>query len=206
MLTLPSLEATSFYSSGVKHPCANQMWYQSKWRRFLGCGPIACANIAYYISHTNHKLIRLAPKDCCDNETTLSYINEVWSCYKPGYWGVYKTKLFIKGLVKYARKKKASVTCTVLELSSNDVRPSHQEIVSCISSSIMQGIPVAFLNRTNSTLDNLDEWHWVTIVAIDPLTSEASIFDYGTIKNIQLGSWITNNEHGGFVIPHFLDE
>jgi hypothetical protein len=73
-----------------------------------------------------------------------------------------------------------------------------------LDEALAQDLPVAFLNLCNGDEANLDEWHWVTIVALtpDPYGGVllAEVLDGGTVKRIDLEKWYASTTRdGGFV-------
>jgi hypothetical protein len=74
-----------------------------------------------------------------------------------------------------------------------------------LDEALAQDLPVAFLNLCNGDEANLDEWHWVTIIALVRDDSGqallAEVLDGGTVKRIDIEKWYASTTRdGGFVV------
>jgi hypothetical protein len=84
------------------------------------------------------------------------------------------------------------------------IRPELADLVIFIEEALLKDVPVAFLNLCNGDENNLEPWHWVTIISLDYADDENSVFvnilDGGLIKKIDLSLWYnTTTLGGGFV-------
>ena len=75
---------------------------------------------------------------------------------------------------------------------------TYHKVSDFIEKALRRNQPVAFLNLSNGTLDNLDSWHWVTIVSLRG--DDAMIYDQGKARWVHLRQWLeTSLMGGGFV-------
>ncbi|MDL2232038.1 hypothetical protein LJC63_00465 [Ruminococcaceae bacterium OttesenSCG-928-L11] len=181
---------------------ANQAWYRDSWKRQAGCGPTTSAHILWYLSRTRAGWESLCPYDGNRQAGFLSLMNEVWEYVTPTAMGVNKTGMLLEGVIRYAASKSIPLTGTTVEVPPLGMAKSRTEdATNRIARALSADIPVAFLNLSNGSLQNLDSWHWVTIVAFAPQTNLALIYDQGQCKEIDLALWMkTTTLGGGFVL------
>ena len=132
-------------------------------------------------------------------------MEEVWEYVTPKERGIPTTGMFCESLGSYVQSKGLS-----LELYSCDIpedksaRPTISEIVLFLETALLKDIPVAFLNLCNDCEENLDRWHWVTVISMEYEKLKESVIihflDEGIIKTIDLALWHeTTTLGGGFV-------
>ncbi len=180
---------------------SNQEWYPKKWQRMAGCGPSAAANIMYYLMHMHDTgLNSFLTKDDC-----LALMNELWYYVTPTLGGVSSTGMFSKGIDKYIKKKKLNIKIRSIDIPKNkSERPGIDQVHSFIIHAFEKESPVAFLNLEHGTIEELESWHWVTIISLDYQEENGSswvqILDGGLVKRIDLLEWLrTTKLGGGFV-------
>jgi hypothetical protein len=77
-------------------------------------------------------------------------------------------------------------------------------VVTFIENALNQDSPIAFLNLGNGGAENLDSWHWVTVIGIerteDFSTATIDTLDDGLLKRVDLSKWYHNmSDAAGFV-------
>jgi hypothetical protein len=186
----------------VYHGC-NQTWYKTAWQRLSGCGPTTATNLIFYLyqapqsAESNHHPV--SKKDC------LLLMEEIWEYVTPSIKGVSSTKMFYQAVLAYAQAKGLPLQYHFLDLPKiKSSRPAFSEVLEFIDESLSKDVPVAFLNLCNGDEQNLDCWHWVTVISLDYEENEGQAFidilDDGQIKKIDLTLWYqTTTKGGGFV-------
>lgn len=185
---------------------ANQNWYKSEWQRKSGCGPSTAANIFAYLACQNPK-----GKDLCelrppfDQETYLEHMDTIWSFVTPTMKGLNSTKLFIDGAKKYAKSRGVEIKEHSLNVSNklDCKRASAGKFIKFISDGLENNCPIAFLNLSNGKVDNLYNWHWVTLVGLwedKDGTIYATASDEGEKKNFNMKLWLESTLLGGGLV------
>lgn len=193
-------DAQSFYGS-------NQDWYERKWQRMSGCGPSAVTNIIYYLNQTHlveEPCTPLTKKEC------LALMNEIWNFVTPSIGGISSTSKLCEGASKYIEYKKLNIKMNSLDLpKKRQQRPDFKQIISFIIEALEKNTPVAFLNLDHGTVEELESWHWVTIISLEYDLEKnlafVEILDGGFIKRIDLSKWIQTTKKGGGFVSFFLD-
>ena len=69
---------------------------------------------------------------------------------------------------------------------------------------LIGNFPVAFLNLCNGEVENLDRWHWTTIITLEYSEgyeqAYADIIDGGQIKKVDLARWYKTARLGGGLV------
>lgn len=180
----------------------DQKWYTSEWQRISGCGPSVASNLIFYLKYNRSSLLEHGFNS---KEKWLSLMEEIWEYVTPAQKGIPTTKMFYNAVVVYAQSIGLMVKHHFCDVPKDKSKgPQLSEIVDFLEEALINNAPVAFLNLCNGVENNLDSWHWVTIIAIDYKDSGDSIFinilDEGIIKRINLTLWYnTTTLGGGFV-------
>jgi hypothetical protein len=179
-----------------------QDWFGTGWQRLSGCGPSVACNIFMYYGLGNLTENHIRNKNAC-----AAMMEEVWKYVTPTKRGIHTTEMLSERVIAYGASKGMTISSARCEVpETRSLRPSPEEVASFLEDALSRDIPVAFLNLCNGKEKNLDEWHWVTVAAIEtgdpggrlPLC----ILDRGRIVNIDLALWLdTTSCGGGFV--HF---
>ena len=180
---------------------ANQEWYPTEWQRRAGCGPTVCAHLLCYLSRTRAGMEALWQQEANTKEGFLLLMQEIWKYVTPGMMGVNSMEIFTGGALRFAAKR--GVVLSKKELAvplSSHKRPSREVFTEFIASAISDDLPVAFLNLSNGTLDNLDNWHWVTMVSFDCETNKATMYDQGARSEIDILRWLSTTTLGGGLV------
>ena len=184
----------------------DQRWFATERQRSSGCGPSVASSILLYLN----RLRSVSDKELfCKNKCT-EFMEEVWEYVTPKEKGIHTTEMFCESLQSYVLSKGLKLeffSCDIPEEES--ARPSISEITFFLKSAFLKDIPVAFLNLCNGSEENLDRWHWVTVISMEYEESEESVIirflDEGIIKTINLALWRdTTTLGGGFVYFSFL--
>ena len=178
---------------------ANQEWYRKYWQRLAGCGPTSATHLVHYLSAANGlSIFESRPRNKCD---FLLEMEELWDYVTPTYRGVNSTVIFTGGVRRLSKDKGIDIGINVLEIAMKKEERIEKSVMDdFIVESLEADRPVAFLNLNNGEVENLDRWHWVTIVGYNPVTAEAEIYDQCKKYSIDLGLWHrTTILSGGFV-------
>jgi len=177
---------------------ANQDWFKSYWHRKAGCGPTTAANLLRYMSDRLNLPVEIGQK-----EQMQKLMEWTWDYVTPGIMGLNSTELFSNGMNGLLESIKSPLHCQVLNIEGEKgerITPGAVEIF--LNSGLSADSPVAFLNLDRGALDNLESWHWVTIMGIETTDDKliAVCADNGRILKFDLTLWLeTTKRHGGFV-------
>jgi hypothetical protein len=180
---------------------ANQIWYKTRFQRLAGCGPTTCSNIMWYLSRTKKGYQSLCEYDGSTKDGFLKLMEDVYKCVTPSMMGVRNTKMFITGALQYGLSKGITLECRELLIpSTGGERPEKEEVFKFLQDAFTKNLPVAFLNLSNGKLENLESWHWVTLMGINPETGFATMNDQSQVAEIDLALWLESSfKGGGFV-------
>jgi len=186
-------------STGMKYYGLNQEWYKKPWQRMAGCGPTVASNIILY-GKKNAGTVKV---------DAVKLMDEIWKYVTPTLKGVNSTNIFYNGLSSFAKSSGTNLSYDAVDVpKKKDMRPTLEKIVNFIKGSLEKDIPVAFLNLNNGEEIKLDEWHWVTLMAMeyeeDLSTVKAEILDEGMKKEINLLLWYNTTALGGGFISFSL--
>lgn len=195
LLTVSDEDKESYYG-------CSQQWYGTEKQRLCGCGPSVACGIVWYLSHYLGLSQQgfLTSKDAC-----LKLMEEVWKFMTPSTEGIPSTTIFYENVLAYANARGLKLEPRFCDIPSNEfVRPDLKKVVNFIEGGLRQNSPIAFLNLCNGEEDNLEEWHWVTIVSLEwsgrGERALVDIYDMGLIKKTDLSLWYkTTTLGGGFV-------
>ncbi len=196
---------------GTPYRGADQEWFRDIWQRRAGCGPTAAAMILRYLSR-RPDLADLAPENPADSPAAfLPYMEAVWDCVTPGTRGLDKPENFVLGCRSFARSRGCVLDGRVLPVprkGSRTRRPTLSEVRTFLGRSLDRDWPVAFLNYSNGELDNLDSWHWVTLIASagEGQALSGVILDGGEEKTVDLALWLETSLLGGAFAVLFPDQ
>ncbi|MDR1966513.1 MAG: hypothetical protein LBQ36_07365 [Synergistaceae bacterium] len=181
----------------------DQEWFGTEWQRRSGCGPSAVSNMLLY---------RAAPLGgrALSKSDCASLMEEVWHHVTPTEHGIPNTEMLCESVKAYGASKGAKVACAHCEIPEDrSLRPSGGEVASFLEVALSSDIPVIFLNLCNGEEENLDEWHWVTIVSLERAEPDGRmklrILDKGKIGIVDLTLWLDTTECGGGFV-HFVME
>ena len=168
----------------------SQEWYEDKWHKKSGCGPVAASNIIWYLMR-KHDI----------KQDYFKLINEMYGFVTPSIRGVDTSTVFINGLQNFASENGMRITPGVLEIPKKKRdRPDVNTLRKFITNALHMDSPVAFLCLSNGTESKLENWHWVTIIAIDPETMITEISDYGKLLSIDISEWLETSMLGGSLV------
>lgn len=179
---------------------SNQEWYSDEFQRHAGCGPSVASNLIQYLL-CNKELTG----DVASKSNFLALMEEVW-CYVTPIEGrgLPSTDLFYRSLLDYSRDKGFHVCrFAILDMHTpGSTCPKLSEIITLLENGLYCDLPVAFLCLDSGGETNLEQWHWVTVTALEYEGEQAyvDIIDNGEVKRANLTLWYeTTVLGGGFV-------
>jgi len=191
--------------SGQEYFGCDQNWFSSEWQQMSGCGPSTASTLLFYLQKSGRidlPVHGLERKDC------MLLMETVWSHVTPTQDGIYLIEQFCSGIQSFARSHGFSLDCQSLGIpESTESRPDLADAVDFIARGLDQDCPIAFLNLSKGAVINLEEWHWVTIVAIETDDKRdqvfVTIFDGDKSDTIDFKRWYQTTIDGGALI--YLD-
>jgi hypothetical protein len=191
--------------SGQEYFGCDQNWYSSEWQQMSGCGPSTASTLLLYLQKSGRvdfPIHGLEQKDC------KLLMENVWSHITPTQDGIYLVEQFCTGIQSFASSHRFSLDCQSLEIpESIELRPELADVVGFIACGLDQDCPIAFLNLSKGAVINLEEWHWVTIVALETDEKQdqvfVTIFDGDKSDKIDFKCWYQTTIDGGALI--YLD-
>lgn len=183
---------------GVLYGC-DQDWFYTSWQRQSGCGPSVASNILLYFHRSGRIDLPVEVKDKTD---FIKLMENVWKYVTPTSHGLFILSQFCGGVNKIIREFHSSLQCDSLKIPKlGKLRPDFSTVTQFILAGLNKDAPVAFLNLSNGSLNNLDKWHWVTVIALDnddeTNTTYLEIFDNSRKTRINLTEWYATTTHGG---------
>ena len=172
---------------GVTYIGGSQDWYDVRWHKISGCGPVAASNLVWY---------KLRIKG--DKSQYEILMREMYSFMMPNMNGVNTSEIFTDAVLRYGAEKGLQLNVNVLEIPKKaSSRPDNTTVIEFLASALHSDLPVAFLNLSNGTLKNLENWHWVTIIYLDKTTGLTEVSDYGKKLDIDISEWLNTTRLGG---------
>jgi hypothetical protein len=183
-------------NDGKIYTGGSQEWYSDSWHRKAGCAPTVASNIILYaMEQPEHS------RKNCGQDNFIELMDEMIAFITPGMRGVNTSAMFYGGFVRYGEKHGVKFVPRVMEIPcAASKRPAPGAVREFIAEALRADSPVAFLNLSNGTLENLEGWHWVTIIAFEPGSMAADICDQGDIFTIDLGQWLQTTVLGGALV------
>ena len=175
----------------------DQAWYKTGSQRFSGCGPTVSANIIYYL-YKNER-VQNSNLDLESPEAIRNLMDHVWEYVTPGNMGINSTEMLQNGLMDFGSNNNINLNIKTMDIVKTRCnRYSFDQVSEFLHKSLSNDDPVAFLNLSNGTIQNLESWHWVLLTGLKENT--ATILDQGKKKYIDLEKWLhTTLLGGGFV-------
>ncbi len=180
---------------------ADQEWYPQLWQRKAGCGPTTASNLVAY-NGNGHPSLGLQP--ITEKDGMVALMETMWTYITPGIMGVHLVSQFTRGLERYLADYKLPLRVASLALAKDRrQRAGFDEVEAFLLSSLADNQPVAFLNLSNGEVENLDPWHWVTIVGLQQEVEGGKlvvqVYDAGKRWLIDLTTWYhTTTRSAGF--------
>lgn len=133
-------------------------------------------------------------------------MEEMWKFVTPGKHGVNTTHLFTKGLGAFAASKGVTLPLRELDIPRLRLaRPTVDQCTAFLRSALGADQPVAWLNLHSGEVEGLDDWHWVTIIALEERrdgTELCTLLDSGKEYAVDFRLWFqTTKLGGGLVAP-----
>jgi len=183
---------------GALYGC-NQGWFQTPWQRLAGCGPSVASNILLYFHRAGRIIMPFEVKDKTD---FINLMETVWQYVTPTSHGLYLLSQFCIGVNSIFKKIGSSLQCDSLDIPEQvQDRPDFSTVIDFIARGLNKDAPIAFLNLSNGTVNNLDEWHWVTVIALEVVpetnTTYLEIYDNSKSTRINLTEWYQSTTLGG---------
>ncbi len=179
----------------------SQDWFEDSWRRNSGCGPTCASALIWYLARSRQGISSLCNVDNGDKASFLQLMNIMFEYITPGFGGVNSTDIFVIGAKRYASDKGIALQTHVLEIPAMPrQRPTLEGVRQFILSALQSDHPVAFLNLSNGALKNLDNWHLVTLIALEPDSMTATMCDQGLVSEINLALWLETSMLGGGMV------
>lgn len=185
--------------SGQLHLGSDQEWYSGEFQRHAGCGPSVASNLIHYQGYDGSNGQTSTKKDF------VALMEEVWHYVTPLEGrGLPSTDLFYRSLLDYTRDKALHVCrFAILDMHTPGTScPSFSEMVRLLAAGLSCDLPVAFLCLDSGEEEALDDWHWVTVTALEYEGESAyiEILDNGELKRADAALWYnTTRLGGGFV-------
>ena len=172
----------------------DQAWYRKIWRRTAGCGPTVATMSLVYLNHRDD--LGLSYRNQGYNSIVDS-VNQMWDYVTPGFKGLNTLELYEKGLHKLAEEHKLKLSFQKLKIDG-DHKPKVEDLSQFVTKGLQGDNPVAFLNWHNGHVKNLDNWHWVLIIAIEG--NKVYCYDQGKKMTCDLKEWLSHTKKGGGLI------
>ena len=194
---LALLNVTGSDGAEIFHGCS-QDWYGGPWKRGAGCGPSTFSNVLWYTRRREDA--RLLSK-----ADFLVLMNDVWKSVTPGFHGIPSTQKLVSGITAYTHKNALDIKTREFQVPEDKAaRSTFAELVDFLAGSLAGDMPVAFLSLDKGEEENLDTWHWVTLISVEYNDEKTAAFievlDNCKHLRADLALWFkTTGRGGGFV-------
>lgn len=141
----------------------DQAWFNDD-RSTTGCGPVAAANIMYYLSLSSSKYENLYPYSSASKALFTIFMGTMYKQINPSSWfGEASYSSFADDTVKWAKGRNVNLTVHKAMITFDGKIP----ITNGIKDGLRKDKPVAIVNLNKWYHDetaNADVgWHWVTV-------------------------------------------
>ena len=181
----------------------NQKWFSTRWKRLSGCGPCVVSNIINYLNRSRSgEKVDDSP---IQKSEIQALMEDVWEYVTPTMRGIPSTELLGTGISSYIQAKDAGIELVFADIPEDKTkRPAFPDLLTFLSQALEADTPLAFLVLNSGEEKRLDDWHWVTVIAIefeeDGSVALVDIVDEGEIYRANLHNWFfTTTLGGGFV-------
>lgn len=153
----------------VTHYGGDQNWYSTTAKRENGCGPVAAANIVYYLATHNSNLSELYAFSEYNLTWSLflNHMNTMYDHIDPSAIGEFSLAGLANDVVNYANEcltNGCSLSAVTMSAATGYALEIQKErCVNTIIAGLSSDCPVAALNLALPTSDYAYAWHWVTI-------------------------------------------
>lgn len=183
---------------------ADQEWYEDGWQRKAGCGPTTASHLVSYLAEVRPGWTSLYPSHSRRKDDFLALMKEMWTFVTPGRMGVNTLHAFTRGIEGYAREKGVELPVRGLDIPAmKAARPSVDQCAAFLRTAISADSPVAFLNLSHGQVQELESWHWVTVVGVEEHEDGqllCTILDAGRELTIDFRLWFQTTRAGGGLI------
>ncbi len=190
------------YDSSKTYYGGHQEWYKAptdengnpvigsiSGREKNGCGPVAAANIMYYMSKEKTAFKMLYPYTSLEKSTFLEFMITMYNVINPAVFGETSLNSFGSDVKSWAKKQGVTLTSHVYPASSYNRVAS----ADAIKAGLKKNKPVAALNLKYGYVDPEKGvgvgWHWVTITKYFQSTDDTRWIAVSTWGRRQSLSW-----------------
>lgn len=175
-----------------------QDWYATSFQRTRGCGPTTAAMLLTYLARRDGLVLPA---------TGVALLEDVWRFVRPGWLlGLNSTVKFAAGMNAYLHLHALDGECRRLSVPLlRLLRPKPATVAAFIEDALAADAPLAFLNLQRGREQQLESWHWLTIVGLTRGEADWEVvcYDNGMVRRFQLMRWLTSSHlGGGFVYVH----
>lgn len=175
---------------GRTHYGGDQDWFPTEWQRMAGCGPLAVSNLIYYHERSAGRMPQY------DKPAFVGLMEDVWRDVTPGCGGISSTRKLAYGLDLYAQRHRVPLEIHRLDVGKErQLRPSFGEVSAFLAQALSHNQPAPFLSLDGGGVAGIDDWHWITIIALDG--DIATITDEGLLYRVDLHAWCAKSTLGG---------
>ena len=203
--------------SGTLSVGGDQHWYPDEGFIPRGaCGATVASSAFAYLLRLRPRLYATAESaGLCGLAPPLSITEPIKPSTKTGYLGFMKqvyrffyprmgglmADMFVEGAGGLVREYGLPIAAEFLKIPiTRAKRPSFDEVSAFIKTSLEVGAPAAFLILSNGCVENLDTWHWVTILGIDEDAGAIELADNREVMQARLDTWLDTSIMGGALV------
>lgn len=183
---------------------ADQLWYADEWKQKAGCGPTAASVMASYLAQTRPSCAALYPSGSQAKADFTALMGELWQYVTPGKRGVNRPRLFAKGFHTFGAAKGVELPLRELDIPRFKLaRPTADQCAAFLRSALSTDAPVAWMNLHRGEVEHLDNWHWVTIIALEERSDGAllcTFLDSGKELTADFRLWFQTTKLGGGLV------
>ena len=166
--------------------------------------PTSAAIVLAYLAFTQPEFRPLYEAKLMSRADFTRHIEAVYEYVTPGTMGLNRLDMFSDGVRAFAQSRGLTLTPHTFASAGrlSDRRSHVAELMDFVKAGFAADCPLGFLNLARGRVNNLQNWHWITISCVemenDSLIAVAS--DEGRRIRFDLLLWyLSTRMHGGLV-------
>lgn len=171
-----------------------QQWYHRPWQRLSGCGPTVISGIMHYENQ------RTTTVPVITKPAFVQWMEKTWRYVTPTIHGIPTTEMLAKKTKRFVKVLDLPLTVQALNIPAKKYpQPSFTAVIAELQETLAADQPIAFLTLDAAGTENIEDWHWTTLVEIIPNQDhiQFKLLDEGKIILADFSQWFSANKRGG---------
>lgn len=183
----------------------DQEWFPEELARISGCGPASGALVTAYLARTRPERFGALYREPTFGQTAfVRHMQTMFQYLRPGPMGLNSLAAYRDGMMSYCADRGVALTPSLFQVNGVEYgrRGDEDGMRGFLRTALNEDQPVAFLALSRGKERDLQNWHWITIVAAeireDGLIATAS--DEGKERRFDLLNWYRTTRLSGGLI------